>query len=132
MVTPTYSAAIDEGREQPKAFNLHSINILRFDTQGCDLSDIKALELRLEKDQLLCSFINCDAAQESRIMSAFEHEAARVPAAAAGKLRGQASSTEQTCPLPFLWQDDAYTNQEQGSRKLLWLLTLHLDTRQFF
>lgn len=52
-------------------------------------------------------------------MSAFEHEAAPVAAAAAGELQHHARSTEQTCPAPFLWQDDAHTNQEQGNRKLL-------------
>lgn len=79
----------------------HLTNILRCDTQGCDLSNIKTLQLKLEKDQLLGSFTNWDAAQESCIMSAFEHEAARVPAAAAGELQAKPAARSRSAPYHF-------------------------------
>lgn len=61
VVTFTYSTAIDEGTEQPKGPSLYLkiqerpqplfkskriINILKCDTQGCNLSDMKTLQLR--------------------------------------------------------------------------------------
>lgn len=75
--------------------------MLRSDTQGCDLSNIKTLQVKLEKNQLLSSFTNWAAAQESHIMRAFEHKAAHVPAAAAGELQAKPAARSRPAHYQF-------------------------------
>ena len=50
------------------------------------MSPVYFFKTKVGKDQLLCSFKNSYAAQESRTMTAFENEAARAAAVAAGDL----------------------------------------------